>query len=116
MTERVGSPDLVLIVTAVTTQQQVGGNLAEILGRIADTIRERVRVQGEIGTLTAEGKLSGLILVLLPPALALFLTLRSPHYFQPLLGSPVGHVLIGGAVLGQIIGALLIQRMVTLDL
>lgn len=116
MAGRVGSPDLVLIVTAVATQQQVGGNLAEILSRITDMIRERVRAEGEIGTLTAEGRLSGLILVLLPPTLALFLTLRSPHYFQPLLGSPVGHVLIGGAVLGQIIGTLLIQRMVKLDL
>ena len=56
MAERVGSPDLELIVTAVTTQQQAGGNLAEILGRIAGTIRERVRVQGEIRTLTAEGQ------------------------------------------------------------
>ncbi|MBV9848575.1 MAG: type II secretion system F family protein [Armatimonadetes bacterium] len=116
MTERVGSPDLDLIVTAVTTQQRVGGNLAEILTRIADTIRERVRVQGEIQTLTAEGKLSGLILSLLPPALALLLTLRNPHYFAPLLGSPLGRVLIAGAVLGQIIGAVIIRRMVRLDI
>ena len=101
MTERVGSPDLELIVTAVTTQQQVGGNLAEILSRIAGTIRERVRVQGEIRTLTAEGKLSSLILILLPPALALLLTLRNPHYFQPLLDSPLGHVLIAGARAGS---------------
>ena len=115
MVERVGSKDLELIVTAVTTQQQVGGNLAEILGRIAETIRERVRVQGEMRTLTAEGKLSSLILILLPPALALLLTLRDPHYFAPLLGSPLGHTLIAGAVAGQLIGALLIRRMVTLD-
>ena len=116
MTQRVGSPDLELIVTAVTTQQQVGGNLAEILARIADTIRERVRVQGEVQTLTAEGKLSGLILSLLPPTLALFLTLRDPHYFQPLLGSPLGRVLIGSAVMGQIVGTVLIRRMAALDL
>ena len=100
MTERVGSRDWELIVTAVTTQQQVGGDLAEVLGRIESTIRERVRVQGEIRTLTAEGKLSSLILILLPPALALLLTLRDPHYFQPLLGSPLGHTLIAGTLLG----------------
>ena len=116
MAQRVGSRDMELIVTAVTTQQQIGGNLAEILSRITGTIRERVRVQAEIGALTAEGKLSGLILVLMPPTLAVLLTLRSPRYFQPLLDSPLGHVLIGGAVLGQVIGGLIIRRMVTLDL
>jgi len=116
MAERVGSADLGLIVTAVATQQQTGGNLAEILARIADTIRERVRTQGEIRALTAEGRLSSLILTLLPPVLALLMTLRNPHYFAPLTGTPLGQALIAGAVAGQVVGALLISRMVRLDL
>ncbi len=74
-----------------------------------------MRVQGEIQTLTAEGRLSSLILILLPPALALFLTLRNPHYFQPLWDSPLGQMLIAGAVLGQLVGAIILQRMVRLD-
>lgn len=116
MTERVSSPDLDLVVTAILIQLPLGGNLAEVLDAIADTIRERVRLAGEVRTLTAEGKLSAVILIVLAPALALLLSLRDPAYFQPLLGSPTGHWLIGGAVAGQIIGGLLIRRMVSLDL
>lgn len=116
MTERVPSPDLDLVVTAILIQLPLGGNLAEVLDAIADTIRERVRLAGEVRTLTAEGKLSAVILIVLAPALALLLSLRDPTYFQPLLASPTGHWLIGGAILGQIVGGLLIRRMVSLDI
>ncbi len=115
MTERVPSPDLDLVVTAILIQLPLGGNLAEVLDAIADTIRERVRLAGEVRTLTAEGKLSAVVLIILAPALALVLYLRSPDYFQPLLDNPTGHWLIGGAILGQIVGGLLINRMVALD-
>ena len=116
MAERVPSPDLDLVVTAILIQLPLGGNLAEVLDAIADTIRERVRLAGEVRTLTAEGKLSAVILIVLAPALALLLSLRDPSYFQPLLASPTGHWLIGGAIAGQIVGGLLIRRMVALDL
>lgn len=116
MTERVPSPDLDLVVTAILIQLPLGGNLAEVLDAIADTIRERVRLAGEVRTLTAEGKLSAIILIVLAPVLALLLSLRDPTYFRPLLDSPTGHGLIGGAILGQIVGGLIIRRMVSLDL
>jgi len=116
MTERVPSPDLDLVVTAILIQLPLGGNLAEVLDAIADTIRERVRLAGEVRTLTAEGKLSAVILIVLAPALALLLSLRDPAYFRPLLDNPTGHWLIGGALLGQIVGGLLIRRMVALEL
>lgn len=116
MTERVPSPDLDLVVTAILIQLPLGGNLAEVLDAIADTIRERVRLAGEVRTLTAEGSLSAVILIVLAPALALLLSLRSPAYFQPLLDNSTGHWLIGGALLGQIVGGLIIRRMVSLDL
>ncbi len=112
---RVRSPDWDLVVTAVTTQLQTGGNLAEILERISGTIRERVRVQGEIAALTAEGRLSALILVLLPPLLALLLLVRDPHYFQPLTGSPLGRLLIAGAVAGQGLGTLIVRGMLAVE-
>ncbi len=112
---RVPSPDLELVVTAILIQLPLGGNLAEVLDAIAETIRERVRVAGEVQTLTAEGRLSAGILIVLAPALAAVLTLRSPEYFQPLLQSPFGHTLIAGAVAGQIVGGLLVRRMVALD-
>ena len=115
MLERVPSPDLDLIVTAILIQLPLGGNLAEILAAIADTIRERVRVQGEVRTLTAEGRLSALILIVLAPILVFSLHLRNPDYFQPLLETALGRSLIGEAIAGQIIGAFLIQKMVDLD-
>ena len=115
MLERVPSPDLDLIVTAILIQLPLGGNLAEILAAIADTIRERVRVQGEVRTLTAEGRLSALVLIILAPILVFFLHLRNPDYFQPLLETPLGRSLIIEAVVGQIIGAFLIRKMVDLD-
>ena len=116
MLERVPSPDLDLVATAILIQLPLGGNLAEVLEAIADTIRERVRLSGEVQTLTAEGKLSAIVLIVLAPALTLFLSLRSPDYFQPLLDAPIGHWLIGGAILGQILGGFIISRMVKLDL
>jgi tight adherence protein B len=116
MLERVPSPDLDLVATAILIQLPLGGNLAEVLEAIADTIRERVRLSGEVRTLTAEGKLSAIVLIVLAPALALFLSLRNPDYFQPLLDAPIGHWLIGGAILGQIVGGFIISRMVKLDL
>ena len=112
---RTQSADLDLVVTAILIQLPLGGNLAEVLDAIAETIRERVRITGEVQSLTAEGRLSAGILMVLAPVLALLLSLRSPDYFQPLLQSPFGHLLIGGAICGQIIGGLLIRRMVTLD-
>jgi tight adherence protein B len=112
---RVQSPDLDLVVTAILIQLPLGGNLAEVLDAISETIRERVRVSGEVQTLTAEGRLSAGILIVLAPALALILHLRSPDYFQPLLDSPFGHILIFGAIIGQLIGGLIIRRMVALE-
>jgi tight adherence protein B len=112
---RVQSPDLDLVITAILIQLPLGGNLAEVLDAIAETIRERVRVTGEVQTLTAEGRLSAGILIILAPALALALYLKNPNYFQPLLESPLGHILIVGSLCGQIVGGLIIKRMVTLD-
>ena len=113
---RVPSPDLELVITAILIQLPLGGNLAEVLDTIAETIQERVRVAGEVQTLTAEGRLSAGILIVLAPALAAVLFLRSPEYFQPLLQSPLGHTLMIGAVAGQIVGGLLVRRMVALDM
>ena len=115
MVERMQSPDLDLIVTAILIQLPIGGNLAEVLDAIADTIRERVQIQGEVRTLTAEGRLSAIVLIALAPALALLLLLRNPAYFQPLLETASGRWMIGGAIGGQFLGAFIIKRMVTLD-
>jgi len=112
---RVKSYDFDLVVTAVLIQFQVGGNLAEILEIIASTIRERVRIHGEIKALTAEGKLSGIILVLLPIGMGAILVALNPDYMRPLLFEKVGQYMIAAAVLLQIIGGLVIRKLLAME-
>jgi tight adherence protein B len=119
LVRRVASEDLELMVTAINIQAQVGGNLATVLDAIAFTIRERIRIQGEIRTLTAMQRYSGYVIILLPVGLAALLFVISPSYMTPmverppeLLGLPMGIVLfmLGGLSMG--IGWLFIRRIV----
>ncbi len=88
LVRRVASEDLELMVTAIVIQTQVGGNLATVLDAIAFTIRERVRITGEIQTLTAMQRYSGYVLMLLPVALGAILFLISPTYMGKMLDKP----------------------------
>jgi tight adherence protein B len=81
---RIPSDDMDLVVTAVNVQREVGGNLAEILAIISHTIRERVRIRGEIATLTAQVTMSGYVISGLPVALTLFLRASNPGYINEL--------------------------------
>ncbi|MGI5875993.1 MAG: type II secretion system F family protein [Dethiobacteria bacterium] len=114
--ERIDSEDLNLVITALLIQKQVGGNLAEILDNIAHTIRERVRIQGEIKTLTAQGKLSAIIIVLLPFAVSAFLLIMNPDYMLTLLQETLGLIMLGFAVVTQCIGVMIIRKIVTIDI
>jgi tight adherence protein B len=115
MVVRNKSEDFDLMVTAVQIQRVVGGNLAEILDTIAFTIRERVRIQGEIRTLTAQARASGWIITILPVALAGFLALISPTYFDPMITDPLGHIMLGVAIFSIAIGAVAIQKIVKIE-
>jgi tight adherence protein B len=115
MVVRNKSEDFDLMVTAVQIQRVVGGNLAEILDTIAFTIRERVRIQGEIRTLTAQARASGWIITILPIALAGFLALISPTYFDPMITDPLGHIMLGIAIFSIAIGAVAIQKIVKIE-
>ncbi len=112
---RVGSDDLELVVTAVLIQRQTGGNLAEILESISLTIRERVRIQGEVKTLTAQGRISGLVIGLIPPGLVLLISLINPVYMKPLLSTPVGWALLAGGAVSELLGVLIIRRIIAID-
>jgi tight adherence protein B len=112
---RVQSYDLELVVTAVMIQQQIGGNLAEVLDNIANTIRERVRVEGEVAALTAEGKMSGIVLVGLPFLMAFILTIMNPGYLSPLGSESFGRALVFLGLCLQFLGAVIIRRIITLD-
>lgn len=110
LVRRIKSDDLDLMVTAIGIQQQVGGNLAEILDTIAFTIRERVRIKGEIRTLTAQGRYSGYLVALLPVALAFVLNLINPEFMEPLFTQLIGRILVGIGVVLMAIGFFAIRR------
>lgn len=114
LTRRIRSEDLSLVVTAVLVQRQVGGSLAEVLEKIAQTIRERVRVQGEIRTLTAQGRISGLIVGLLPLALLAVMMVLNPGYAGILFTHPLGRAMLVLAALAELTGWLLIKRITSI--
>ena len=115
MDKRVGSPDFSLVVTAVLIQQQVGGDLAHILDTISETIQDRIRMRREVKTLTTQGRMSGWILVLTPVGLALFMSSSNPNYLDPLLKHPIGQMILGATIVMEIIGAIVINRIVDID-
>ena len=114
MQKRVESPDFELVVTAVLIQRQVGGNLAQILDTISETIQERIRMRREVMALTAQGRASGIILAAIPPGLAGLLSMLNPNYLKPLIEEPIGQMCIVGAIVLEIIGYITIQRIVNI--
>ncbi len=116
MDKRVDSPDFSLMVTAVLIQRQVGGNLAQILDTISDTINERIRMRREVMALTAQGRASGWVLAALPIGLAGILSIVNPGYLTPLFEDPIGRMAIGGALVMEVIGFFVIQRIVDIEI
>ncbi len=112
LVRRIKSDDLDLMVTAIGVQQQVGGNLAEILDTIAFTIRERVRIKGEISTLTAQGRMSGYLVSFLPIGIAVVLNMINPAFMQPLFTQLLGQILLGVGLVMMTIGFFAVQKIV----
>jgi len=115
ITKRVESPDFDLVATAYSIHRTVGGNLAEILDNIAYTIRERVRIKGEIATLTAQARASGTLITFLPIVLAVFMYFVTPTYFRPMFDNFIGWILIAIGVFMIFIGNLIIRRVVAIE-
>ncbi len=113
---RTNNYDVELLVAAIQTQLELGGNLAEVLDNIAEMVRERVRLSGEISAATAEGRLSAGILVAMPFAIGVIISIISPGYLQPLFTTPLGLLLLGvGAVL-LLVGGLILKKLITVDI
>ena len=110
LVRRIKSDDLDLMVTAIGIQQQVGGNLAEILDTIAFTIRERVRIKGDINTLTAQGRVSGYLVAFLPIGLGVALNAINPAFMAPLFTETIGRILMGVGAVMMTIGFLAIRK------
>lgn len=115
MVARVGSDDLELMVTAVLIQRQIGGNLAEILDNISSTIRQRVKMKGEIKTLTAQGRMSGWVIGGLPFVLAGMMAVMSPDQLKLLVSEPLGYAMIAIALMSEGIGIFLVKKIVSVD-
>jgi len=115
MLRRVPSDDLDLMVTAINIQGRVGGNLAEILDTIGHTIRERVRIKGEIRVLTAQQMISGYILTLLPVGLGLVLYLLNRQYIGRMFQDPCGWIMIVVSIIMIVVGFLIIRKIVDIE-
>ncbi len=116
MGERTDSDDLDLFITALLIQKQVGGNLAEVLNNISHTIRERVRIQGEINTLTAQGKMSAIIIISLPIVFALILYFINTEYMMEFFQDIIGQVLLVASVISMILGSIIIRKIIDIDI
>lgn len=112
--ERVPNLDLRFFVTSVLIQRQTGGDLAEILDKIGYVIRERFRILGQVKALTAEGRLSGVILIALPFGLFLMMLHIKPDYIEKLWTHPIGIKMSVFALIAQLIGALVIKKIVNI--
>jgi tight adherence protein B len=115
LAERITSDDLVMVISSINIHQQVGGNLAEILDTVGETLRERARIKREVDVLTAQQRISGYVLVALPIALGAFLLIINPEYEMRLFTPGPTLCIPVGAVLGIIVGYILMRRIVDID-
>jgi tight adherence protein B len=112
--DRIELRDLSYFTTAVLIQRETGGNLTEILEKISVLIRERFKLRNQVKALTAEGRLSGLLLILLPPLLGLILMIINPGYESQLFTHPLGRIMCGIGLGFQLVGILMIYKIVNI--
>jgi tight adherence protein B len=113
--ERVQLLDARFFVTAVLTQREMGGNLSEVLDKLAAVIRERFKVKRQVRVVSAHGRITGVILGCLPPVVAGLLFLVSPQYIGLLVNDPMGIYMMGTALVLQVVGVLIIRRIVDVE-
>jgi len=114
--QRVPLLDLRMCVTAVLIQRETGGNLGEILEKVAYTIRERFRIMGDLKTLTTSSRLSAWLLCGLPIFVAIAVTFMNPEYMSVLWKDPRGHYLIAAAIFMQITGMLIVRKILNIKI
>ncbi len=114
--ERVPIPDLRFFTIAVLVQKETGGNIGEILDNISRLIRERIQFKDHVAALTAEGRLSAVVLIGLPIFMFVYMYLTNYEYISLLWTEKLGHYMIFGAIILQIVGAYVIKRIVDIDI
>jgi tight adherence protein B len=115
MKERVDSQELELLKTAVDIHMEMGGNIAELFENIAHVIKERMRIQGQIKTTTSQGRLTGIVILILPLFLWIIINALDPGYFTPLYREPLGIKMLILAVIMEVLGIVMIKRICTID-
>ncbi len=115
LAQRVGSYELDIVATAIVVQRTVGGNLSEILEHVAETLRERERIRGEITTLTSQQRMTAYILAALPIVLGGLFSLINAEYMAPLFTSMAGKVMLVAAGMMELVGMFIIKRIVAID-
>ncbi len=102
--------DVRFFVSSVLLQQETGGNLGDILTKLSQVIRERFRLKGQVKAASAHGRITGLVLVLMPVAVTIFIMMTTPQYLREMAADKTGRMLIYGAIFGQIIGHFVIRK------
>lgn len=113
--ERLSSPDFAWAVMAIGIQREVGGNLNELLMTVSDTMIARERLKGEVAALTAEGKLSAILLGGLPPGLGFIMWLMNPEYINQLFVTTLGNILLGLGIVAALIGFVWMKKVITIN-
>ncbi|HSR15561.1 MAG TPA: type II secretion system F family protein [Gemmatimonadales bacterium] len=112
---RIRLTDVRILVTAILVQHQVGGNLAEILDNIGNLVRERFKLRRQLRVITAQGRISGLVLTFLPVTLGVAIAIVNPEYLAPILQEPAGRLMIAAAALLQVLGYLWIRQILDIE-
>ncbi len=110
--KRTEDEDIDIFVTAILIQRQVGGNLSEILDVLANTIRDRIKLRGDIKTITAQSKMSAVVVGSIPFVLAIILNLLNPEFMLPLFNTLIGNILIGVVLTMQTVGVLILMKII----
>jgi tight adherence protein B len=113
--QRLPNDDLKIFVSALLIQRSTGGNLAQILETIQETITERVRIKEDLKTLTSQGRMSAWVISLLPILIGIILNMMNPEYFVPMLQHPIGWLMLGMGIISLTIGWIFIQRIVKIE-
>ena len=115
MVRRTESADLDMVATAIAINRKIGGNLSEILETISETIRDRVRIKGEMSTMTAQARGSGYMITALPIVLGVFMYFVTPQYFAPMLASPIGIGMLVAAGIFMGMGQFIMGKIASVD-
>lgn len=113
---RMESEDLRLVVNAILIQKDIGGNLSEILDNIEGTINERQKIKNEIKTLTAQGRLSGIIIAFIPVFLGIIIYTLNKDYVMVLFTNPIGKIMVISSIISEIMGLLIIRKVINIDI